>query len=72
MEGSKTMGEVAREVVEQAGVDVNVLVDKPVRAAAAEFTTFCYYTILRVSAIGFKEAGLKEIIENARIEDRDH
>jgi hypothetical protein len=40
------MGKVARQVVEQAGVDVNVLLDKPIRAAGAEFTTFYYYTIL--------------------------
>jgi ferritin-like protein len=66
------MGKVARQVVEQAGIDVNVLVDKLVRAAAAEFTTFYYYTILRVNSIGFDGEGLKEIIEDARIEDRNH
>jgi len=66
------MGKVARQVVEQAGVDVNALVDKLVRAAGAEFTTFYYYTILRVNAIGFEGEGLKEIIEDARIEDRNH
>ena len=49
---------------------VNVLLDKLVRAAGAEFTTFYYYTILRVNAIGFDGEGLKEIIEEARIEDR--
>ena len=66
------MGKVARQVVEQAGVDVNALVDKLVRAAGAEFTTFYYYTILRVNAIGMEGEGLKEIIEDARIEDRNH
>ena len=66
------MGKVARQVVEQAGVDVNVLLDKLVRAAGAEFTTFYYYTILRVNSIGFDGEGLKEIIEDARIEDRNH
>ena len=39
------MGKVARQVVEQAGVSVDVLLDKLVRAAGAEFTTFYYYTI---------------------------
>jgi ferritin-like protein len=62
----------ARQVVEQAGVDVNVLLDKLVRAASAESTTFYYYTILRVNSIGFDGEGLKEIIEDARIEDRNH
>src|ERR1700693_4552681 len=66
------MGKVARQGVEQAGVDVNVLVDKLIRAAGAEFTTFYYYTILRVNSIGFDGEGLKEIIEDARIEDRNH
>jgi len=66
------MAKVAREVVEKAGINVNELVDKLVRAAAAEFTTYYYYTILRVNAIGFEGEGLKEIIEDARLEDRNH
>lgn len=66
------MARVAREVVEQAGVNVDELVGRLVRAASAEFTTFYYYTILRVNAIGFDGEGLKEIIEDARIEDRNH
>ncbi len=41
-------------------------------AAGAEFTTFYYYSILRVAAIGMEGEGLKEIIEDARIEDRNH
>jgi ferritin-like protein len=66
------MGKVARQVVERAGLNVDELVQKLVAAAAAEFTTFYYYTILRVHAIGFEGEGLKEIIEDARIEDRNH
>jgi ferritin-like protein len=66
------MGTVATQVVEQAGVDVKALVDKLVRAAGAEFTTYYYYTILRVNAIGVEGEGMKEIIEDARIEDRNH
>jgi ferritin-like protein len=66
------MGRVAREMVTQAGVDVDVLIDKLVAAAGAEFTTFYYYTILRVNAIGLEGEGMKEIIEDARIEDRNH
>lgn len=48
------------------------MVDKLIRAAGTEFTTFYYCTILRVNAIGFDGEGLKEIIEDARIEDRNH
>ncbi len=70
--GVYAMGKVARQMVEEAGVDVAVLLDKLVAAAGAEFTTFYYYTILRVSAVGMEGEGLKEIIEDARIEDRNH
>jgi len=66
------MAKVARQMVEEAGLDVNVLLEKLVAAAGAEFTTFYYYTILRVGAIGMEGEGLKEIIEDARIEDRNH
>ncbi len=66
------MGKVAREVVEKAGVNIDELLKKLVRAASAEFTTYYYYTILRVNSIGFEGEGLKEIIEDARIEDRNH
>ena len=66
------MGSVAREMVEKAGLNVGELVSKLVAAAGAEFTTFYYYTILRVSSIGMEGEGLKEIIEDARIEDRNH
>ncbi|NJL35911.1 MAG: DNA protection protein DPS [Leptolyngbyaceae cyanobacterium RM2_2_4] len=66
------MAKVAQEMVEQVGIDVNELLNKLVRAASAEFTTYFYYTILRVNAIGFEGEGLKEIIEDARLEDRNH
>lgn len=66
------MAKIALQMVEQAGIDVKELVDKLVRAASAEFTTYYYYTILRVNAIGMDGEGLKEIIEDARLEDRNH
>ncbi|MCF7914804.1 MAG: hypothetical protein K9L66_06550 [Spirochaetaceae bacterium] len=66
------MARVTREVVEQAGVDVDQLVDLLVKNASAELTTFYYYTILRVNLIGLEGEGLKEIAETARIEDRNH
>jgi ferritin-like protein len=66
------MGRVAQEMVQAAGLDRKVLIDKLVAAAGAEFTTFYYYTILRVNAIGLEGEGMKEIIEDARIEDRNH
>jgi ferritin-like protein len=66
------MPTVAREGVEKAGVDVDKLLDLLVRNAAAELTTFYYYTILRVNLIGMQGEGLKAIAEDARIEDRNH
>ncbi|MBI4460896.1 MAG: DNA protection protein DPS [Acidobacteria bacterium] len=66
------MAQVAREMVQKAGVDVEKLVDLLVKNAAAELTTYYYYTILRVNLIGLDGEGLKEITEDARIEDRNH
>jgi ferritin-like protein len=66
------MARVAREVVQKAGVDVDKLLEMLVRNASAELTTFYYYTILRVNLIGLEGEGLKEITEDARIEDRNH
>ncbi len=66
------MARVAREVVQKAGVDVDKLLDLLIRNASAELTTYYYYTILRVNLIGLEGEGLKEITEDARIEDRNH
>ncbi|MDO8588863.1 MAG: DNA protection during starvation protein [Armatimonadota bacterium] len=66
------MARVARQMVEQAGVDVNQLVDLLVKNASAEITTYYYYTILRVNLIGLDGEGIKQIAETARIEDRNH
>jgi len=63
---------VATELVERAGIDVEKLIDMLVRNAAAELTTFYYYTILRVNLIGLEGEGIKQIAEDARIEDRNH
>ncbi|MCS7385996.1 MAG: DNA protection during starvation protein [archaeon GB-1867-005] len=66
------MVNVTREMVERAGVDVDKLVELLVKNAAAELTTYYYYTILRVNLIGLEGEGIKEIAETARIEDRNH
>jgi len=66
------MAKVAREMVEKTGINVDELVELLVKNAAAELTTFYYYTILRVNLIGLEGEGLKEIAETARIEDRNH
>ena len=66
------MAKVTREMVEKTGVDVEALLQLLVANAAAELTTFYYYTILRVNLIGLEGEGVKEIAETARIEDRNH
>jgi ferritin-like protein len=66
------MAKVAREVVAATGIDVDDLVQLLVANAAAELTTFYYYTILRANLIGLEGEGIKEIAEAARIEDRNH
>ncbi len=63
---------VARQMVERAGVDVKQLINKLRKALAAEFTTYYYYTILRNHCVGPEYEGLKEIVEDARLEDRLH
>jgi ferritin-like protein len=66
------MARVAREMVERSGVNVDQLIELLVKNAAAELTTFYYYTILRVNLIGLEGEGIKAIAETARIEDRNH
>jgi len=66
------MARVAREMVEKAGINVDKLLDLLVTNAAAELTTYYYYTLLRFNLIGLEGEGIKEIAETARIEDRNH
>lgn len=66
------MARVAREVVEIAGVNVDELLQLLVKNAAAELTTYYYYTILRANLIGIEGETVKEIAEVARVEDRNH
>jgi ferritin-like protein len=66
------LANVAIEMVKKAGVDVEQLLKLLISNAAAELTTYYYYTILRVNLIGLEGEGLKEIAETARIEDRNH
>jgi ferritin-like protein len=61
---------VGVEALESRGLDVDQLVQKLIDAAGAEFTTYYYYTILRMYLAG--EEDYKEICEDARLEDRAH
>ncbi len=74
MKGKVKPGDVSNRVgVEQIaarGVNVKGLIDKLIDAAGAEFTTYYYYTILRMHLAGHED--YKEICEDARLEDRSH
>ncbi len=66
------MAKVAIDIVRRTGVDVEKLIELLVKNAAAELTTYYYYTILRANLIGLEGEGVKELAETARIEDRNH
>jgi len=66
------LGKNITDILESRGCDVKKLVEELVKAAAAEFTTYYYYTILRVYAAGLSGEAIKEIVEDARLEDRNH
>ena len=61
---------VGVEQISARGVDVSELIEKLIDAAGAEFTTYYYYTILRMHLAGHED--YKEICEDARLEDRAH
>lgn len=72
--GKVRAGDVTKRVgveqIEARGVNVKDLIDKLIDAAGAEFTTYYYYTILRMYLAGHED--YKEICEDARLEDRAH
>ncbi|GFN40307.1 MAG: hypothetical protein YK1309IOTA_1600004, partial [Marine Group I thaumarchaeote] len=63
---------VGIEVIEKNGIDVEKLRKLLLAGVGAEFFTYYYYTILRMNCTGRDGEGIKEIVEDARIEDRNH
>ncbi|HZU21499.1 MAG TPA: DNA protection during starvation protein [Terriglobales bacterium] len=61
---------VGVEQLRKRGVNVEQLTELLIDAAGAEFTTYYYYTILRMNLAGNED--YKEICEDARLEDRAH
>jgi len=66
------VAKVAQQIVLNSGINYPELLELLIKNAAAELTTYYYYTILRANLIGIKGETLKEITEIARIEDRNH
>lgn len=65
-----TSTRVGIESIRERGVDVEELREKLIDAIGAEFTTYYYYTNLRMYLAGNED--YKEITEDARLEDRAH
>src|SRR5438046_9284642 len=61
---------VGVEQLRRRGLEVEQLIEMLIDAAGAEFTTYYYYTILRMYLAGHED--YKEICEDARLEDRAH
>jgi ferritin-like protein len=74
MTGKVKPGDVTQRVgveqLEARGIKVTELREKLIDAAGAEFTTYYYYTLLRMYLAGHED--YKEICEDARLEDRAH
>ena len=70
VEPGDTSERVGIKSIERRGIDVEELREKLVDAIGAEFTTYYYYSILRMYLAGNED--YKEITEDARLEDRAH
>jgi ferritin-like protein len=70
VEAGDTSKRVGMEAIRERGVDPEELREKLIDAVGAEFTTYYYYTNLRMHLAGHED--YKEITEDARLEDRAH
>ncbi len=62
----------ALEILKKNGVNVEKLKELITKGVGSEFCTYYYYTILRMHCTGMDGEGIKEIVEDARIEDNNH
>ncbi len=65
-----TSERVGMAVLRERGIEPEELREKLIDAIGAEFTTYYYYTNLRMHLAGHED--YKEITEDARLEDRAH
>lgn len=63
---------VGVEVLRQSGLDVDELIKILVYNASVEFVAYYYFTNLRAFCTGMDGEGIKEVIEDARLEDLSH
>ena len=70
VEPGDTSKRVGMEALQERGVDPEELRERLIDAVGAEFSTYYYYTNLRMHLAGHED--YKEITEDARLEDRAH
>src|SRR6056297_4223750 len=70
VEPGDTSKRVGAEVIRERGLDPEELRERLIDAIGAEFSTYYYYTNLRMHLAGHED--YKEITEDARLEDRAH
>ncbi|TDB74442.1 DNA protection protein DPS, partial [Actinomadura sp. KC216] len=66
------MSRIARELVERAGVDVDVLIGELTAAARAKLAAHYRYTILHAGLAGLIGAHLREVLMDVRAEHLNH
>ncbi len=66
------MSEFTKNMLKENGLDTDLLIQTLIKNAASEISTYYHYMLLRNNLVGFEGESLKEIVEDARIEDRNH
>ena len=66
------MSEFSVKMIREMGVDVDELLRLLITNAGSEISTYYHYMLLRNNLTGSEGEALKEIVEDARIEDRNH
>lgn len=66
------MAKYTIDLIKQAGIDIDELLNLLITNAASEMSTYYHYMILRCNLIGIEGETIKEITEAARVEDRNH
>jgi len=66
------MSKFTIDMLKANGLDTDELVKILIKNAASEISTYYHYILLRNNLVGIEGESLKDIVEDARIEDRNH
>ena len=66
------MSKYAIKLIQESGTDVEKLLELLIKNAGSEMSTYYHYNLLRSNLIGIDGEGLKEIVEVAKTEDKNH